>query len=146
VVDVPPVAADLHVAAPGDVPGGHVEARQGGRRARQQRPLQVQGDLVLLLIAAQVRHRGAGAGRHVLEEGHVRLQVARARPDRQQEQGAGQLAGDDQRDHGNAVGLRGLDPDRRGGLGSLLREAGDIDEDRAPGGQRGVPRRGAFSR
>jgi len=65
---------------------------------------------VLLLIAAQVCHRGAGAGRHVVEKGHVRLQVARARPDRQQEQGAGQLAGDDQRDDGDAVGRRSLDP------------------------------------
>jgi hypothetical protein len=96
-MDVPPVAADLDVTAAGEVPGGHVEARQGGARARQQGPLQVQGDLVLLLVAAEVRHRGAGAGSHVLEEGHVRLQVARTRADPEKEQGAGQLAGDDQR-------------------------------------------------
>ena len=96
--DVEPVAADVDLGAPGHVAGGDVHLVQHGQDARQQGPLQGEGDLPLGPDVAHVRDGGPGPGGHVLEERQVGLLEGPAVGPVGQHQRPGQLAGDDERD------------------------------------------------
>ena len=103
VVDVPPVTADLDPGAPRDVAGGDPQARQRRGDVRQQGALQVACDLALLVEGAQVGDGRAGAGGDVLQERHVGLRVGAPGVGTDQDDPAGDLPRDRERQHGDGV-------------------------------------------